>query len=84
MGDGTEPQPANVPSPPSFEPHFHQVVRKLLRLGSSYAITIPTRWVERHADQRHPYVTVSDHADGLLTVRPLVPKERPAIETPTP
>jgi len=62
-----EPSPAPQPAP-SF-----QLLRKLLHLGNSYAVTIPDRWVRNHVDPRLPYLTTKPNDDGSITLRAFNP-----------
>ena len=56
-------------------PKGFQMLRKLLQLGNSYAVTIPTAWVKEHVDQRLPYVTTVPNDDGSITLRAYDPRK---------
>jgi hypothetical protein len=55
--------------PPNF-----QLLRKLLRLGHSYAVTIPDAWVHAHCKPELPYLTTTLQPDGAILIRPFNPK----------
>lgn len=75
------PHPSEVdPGPPCPPPPGFQLLRKLLHLGNSYAVTIPTRWVRAQVNPRLPYVTTTPNPDGSITLRPF----NPARQTATP
>jgi len=56
---------------------FPRTIRKLLTLGASYGITIPTRWVRSHLHPSTPYVTADFSQPGIIIIRPLRPNELP-------
>lgn len=64
-----EPSPA-PPTPPGF-----QLLRKLLHLGNSYAVTIPDRWVRDQVNPKLPYLTTTPNADGSITLRAFDPNK---------
>jgi len=51
-----------------------QRLRKLLLLGNSHAVTIPTTWVRRYVDPKLPYVTTALLEDGSILLQPFDPK----------
>jgi hypothetical protein len=71
------PHPSEVePSPaPATHPGF-QLLRKLLRLGNSYAVTIPDVWVKANVNPRLPYLTTTPNDDGSITLRAFNPNIR--------
>ena len=50
-----------------------QRLRKLIRQGASYAITLPAAWVHAHCNPKLPYIITSPQADGSIIVRPFNP-----------
>ncbi len=74
-GSWTDPSlptlPASTPTP------GFQMLRKLLRLGHSYAVTIPDIWVHAHVNPRLPYLTTTPNNDGSITLRAFSPHTEP-------
>jgi len=56
---------------------YPKTLRKLLTLGASYGITLPTRWVRAHLHPSTPYVIADFAVPGEITIRPLKPKDAP-------
>jgi len=52
-----------------------QRLRKLLHLGNSYAVTIPTAWVKHYVDPKLPYLTTALRSDGSILLRPFDPQD---------
>jgi hypothetical protein len=61
------------PTAPTLQTHFH-AIRKLLTLGHSYAVTLPTAWVKKHCTSATPYILATPNADGTITLRPFDPQ----------
>jgi hypothetical protein len=60
----------------SYNPHVTWTrLRKLLHLGNSYAVTIPTGWVRMYSDPKLPYVTTRLQPDGSIVLRPYDPTD---------
>lgn len=59
-----------------------QIIRRLLNLGNSHAITIPTAWVKIHVDPKLPYITTTPLPDGSILIRPFDPMH-PTGKAPT-
>jgi len=57
---------------PQLTPSF-QLLRKLLHLGNSYAVTIPDVWVKANVNPRFPYLTTRPNPDGTITLAPFAP-----------
>ena len=65
------PHPSEVePGPPCPPLPAFQLLRKLLHLGNSYAVTIPTAWVKSNCDPRLPYLTTRFQPDGSIRIEP--------------
>lgn len=41
-----------------------------MRIGKSYAVTIPTKWARANVSPDLPYLTTTEQPDGSLAVRP--------------
>jgi antitoxin component of MazEF toxin-antitoxin module len=52
-----------------------QRLRKLLELGNSFAVTIPTKWVRTYVNPKLKYVTTSLQDDGSILLRPFNPND---------
>jgi hypothetical protein len=61
-----------------------QRLRKLLRLGNSYAVSIPDKWVNLYVNPKVPYLTTSLRADGSILLRPFNPHDPTGDECPKP
>lgn len=47
---------------------FKREIRKLLRLGHTWGITVPAFWARERVDFRRPYVLLTVREDGCLVV----------------
>ena len=61
--------------PTATPPRFPCTIRKLLQIGHSHAVSIPTSWVRANVEPGSHYVILDDTKPGQLTFRPLNPLE---------
>lgn len=52
---------------------FPATIRKLMRLGNAYAVTLPPEWVRSFSPGDPHYLTVRVTKDGSVVVRDLDP-----------
>jgi hypothetical protein len=69
-GDAAPAHPPLSAHPVPHSPTNFQTLRKLLRLGHSYAVTIPDAWVTAHVNPKLPYLTTRPNDDGTITLAP--------------
>jgi hypothetical protein len=62
-------------------PDYPLLLRKVLYLGKSTAITLPPKWTRTHVHPTHPYATIEHHTDGSLVIRAFAP---PPAQPPNP
>lgn len=67
--------PPKTNRPPNLQncppPTFTHTIRRLLHLGHSLAITIPTAWAETNLPKGARYLEIDVATPGILIVRPL-------------
>jgi len=71
-GSATHPLQVSARRGPPPKKDF-QRLRKLMRLGHSYAVTIPDVWVAEQCNPKLPYVTTLLLGDGSILLRPFNP-----------
>ena len=63
------------------QPDF-QMLRKLIRLGHSFAVTIPDSWVRRHCRPELPYLTTTPQDDGSILLIAFDPADPATLTIP--
>ncbi len=61
---------------PPEAPFFPLTIRKVLRIGGSYAVTIPGAFVLQYTQPGRPFVNVSDDGHGTVTITGLIVTRR--------
>lgn len=70
-GGAANPHPTRGVAHPADPDTPNKTVRKLLRIGTSDAVTIPIKWTTRWVNPAYRLVTTTDNDDGTITVAPL-------------